>query len=198
MRDNWDWKTNITIQALQKTDNEETGSNPPSLVRGALFEGPGNDSKIYTYGGTTFLGNTSFPGWSPTETNTYSLWSYDTSTHAWDQYDVTKDSPLRPNRGSSAEVPTLGLSFYLNGQVDAGSSSVAGASLGNDTEFLDGMIVLNTVNVGSQNLSTATLGNPRVAGGLQFIEAIGANGALIAIGGLQRDGNQTELVSEMR
>ncbi|OJD36009.1 cell wall anchored protein [Diplodia corticola] len=152
-------------------------------------------SKIYTYGGTTFLGNTSFPGWTPAESDTYSLWSYDTSTHAWDQYDITKSSPLRPNRGSSAEAPALGLSFYLNGQIDAGSSAVAGASMNNDTEFLDGMIVLDTVNVSSQNLSTATLGNPRVAGGLQFIEAIGERGALVAIGGLQRSGNQTDLIA---
>ncbi|KAL1647407.1 hypothetical protein SLS58_002735 [Diplodia intermedia] len=195
MRDNWDWKTNITIQALQKAENEETGSYPPSLVRGALFEGPRNQSKIYTYGGTTFFGNASFGEQDSPASNTYSLWSYDTSAHVWDQYDVTKGSPLRPNRGSSAEAPTHGLSFYLNGQIDAGSSAVSEASLGNNTEFLDGMIVLNTVDTSSRNLSTATLGDARVAGGLQFIDAIGSNGALIAIGGLRRNENQTEVIT---
>ncbi|KAL0258908.1 hypothetical protein SLS55_006412 [Diplodia seriata] len=67
--------------------------------------------------------------------------------------------------------------------------------MGNTTEFLGGMIVLNTVDTSSKNLSTATLGDPRVAGGLQFIDAIGSNGALIAIGGLQRNENQTEVIT---
>ncbi|KKY13684.1 putative cell wall anchored [Diplodia seriata] len=67
--------------------------------------------------------------------------------------------------------------------------------MGNTTKFLDGMVVLNTADTSSRNLSTATLGDPRVAGGLQFIDAIGSNGALIAIGGLRRNENQTEVIT---
>lgn len=108
----------------------------------------------------------------------------------------TKGSPQRPNYGAYAEAPSLGLAFYLNGQLDVGSSAVSSA-LGNATEHLDGMITMDTVNQKARNASTSTLGKPRVGGGLQFIENLGADGVLVAMGGMQRsgDGKSNELVS---
>ena len=43
----------------------------------------------------------------------YTLWSYDTNTSNWDQYDVRDDAPLRVNSGASAEAPDLGLAFVF-------------------------------------------------------------------------------------
>lgn len=106
-------------------------------------------------------------------------------------------SPRRPNRGASAEAPSLGLAFYLNGQIDSGSS-LQNSWMKNTTEHLEGMIVLNTVNQSAANVSTATLGSPRVAGGLLFIEQMATNGALVAVGGLQRSGESTELVTDTK
>ena len=56
----------------------------------------------------------------------------------------------------------------------------------NTTDYLSGMVVLNTLDQSAINISTSTLGAPRVAGGLEYIEGIGKNGVLVALGGVQR------------
>ncbi|KAF2145392.1 uncharacterized protein K452DRAFT_283752 [Aplosporella prunicola CBS 121167] len=192
MSDSWDWKTNISDRRIEKTQNSGTGTYPPSLARGALFQGPQNDTKIYTYGGTAVMANQSFPGWVQPEVETYTLWSYDTSGQNWQQYDVTSGSPRRPNYGAHAEAPALGLAFFLNGQLDQGSSIVTKDWWKNTTEYLDGLIIVDTVQQTTRNASTKSLGSPRVGGGLQYIENISSNGILVALGGMRSAGARTE------
>ncbi|KAI9662407.1 MAG: hypothetical protein M1821_008574 [Bathelium mastoideum] len=187
MRDSWDWKTNISQVSIPKSLNPDTGTYPPSYARGALFQGPADGTKIYSFGGTTFLANTSFPGWTGQDVDQYSLWSYDISDQTWQQYDVSASVPRRPNRPASSEAADLGLAFYLNGQIDQGSSLTT-EHMGNATEDLQGLIILNTNDQTARNISTSSLGSPRVAGGLQYIEGIGSNGVLIALGGMENNG----------
>lgn len=188
MSTSWDWKTNISMQKLEISDDAATGTRPPSLTRGAAYQGLQNDSKLYTYGGTSFMANRSFPDWAAPDASTYSLWSYDTVTQSWSQYDVTMASPYRPNRGAFAEATNLGLAFFLNGQIDHGTSSSTGM-MGNRTDYLEGLIVIDTYTQTAKNISTDSLGEPRVAGGLQYIESIGVNGILVALGGMRSSGS---------
>ena len=194
MRDSWDWRTNISQLSIPKSPNPTTGTSPLSYVRGALFQGRANDSNIYSFGGTTCLANKSFPGWTSQASDQYSLWSYDTSGQIWQQYDVSSSVPRRPNRGAFTGAPDLGLAFYLNGQIDGGSSLVT-QHMGNSTEDLQGLIILNTYNQTARNVSATSLGNPRVAGGLQYIGGIGLNGVIIAIGGVENDGTSSSTVT---
>lgn len=90
----WDWKTNISEKAINITANPTTGTLPPQVVRGALFQGPPSNSEIYLYGGTTDFSNTSFPGWETPGAAQYSLWSYNTVSTQWQQYNVGQDAPL--------------------------------------------------------------------------------------------------------
>lgn len=49
----WDWKINISETATNITANPITGSIPPQVVRGTLYQGTEDDDSIYLYGGTT-------------------------------------------------------------------------------------------------------------------------------------------------
>jgi hypothetical protein len=188
MGDSWDWKTNISETAVTKTANPNTGTKPPSLIGGAMFQGLPGDTSIYIYAGTTSQLNSSFSTPYP-DPATYSLWSYDTSGRTWNQYDITMGSPLRPSKGASAEASDQGLGFYLNGQLDRGSSSTT-TSMENETVALGGMVVVNmtTTTKSSRNISTSTIYSESgaVGGSLTYLPLIGQKGILVAMGGVSK------------
>ncbi|KAH6663379.1 putative cell wall anchored protein [Halenospora varia] len=203
MSRSWDTNTNFTERKIGRFGNSSMGANPPNMVRGGLFRGPANDKKLYTFGGSTFLANNSDPDWQPPSSDHYSLWSYDTSLMTWGQYDVTYAVPRRPNWGATAEAIRLGLGFILNGQVDRGSSYVlytmseyVGGKLSNatnnQTTYLGGMIIIDLLTQTARNVSTDTLGAPRVAGGLVHTQRFGKteNGTLVAFGGMRSRGER--------
>ena len=189
----WDWKTNISEKVIVKGLNPKTGTDVPFLSRGALYHGMDDDENIYLWGGTTSYLNTSFPGWTPQYVSTYSLWSYSIISKQWDQHDVTRFVPRRPSSASSAEVPDLGLAFYFNGEMDAGSAQDSGIQGKDDKVFLEGMIVIDTQNQTARNISTtAVVGDtPRTRGELQYVPGIGEKGILVQIGGNQKPVNDT-------
>lgn len=53
LKESWDWKTNFTESTINKTRVPSSGTIPPSLENGALFQGAADDSRIWMYGGTT-------------------------------------------------------------------------------------------------------------------------------------------------
>ena len=188
MNKSWDWKTNISETALNKTANSQTGTRPPVLSRGALYHGTNEDDNIYLWGGTTSYYNTSSPGFQSPTTKQYSLWSYNIATKAWDQYDVTSGSPNGPSSGSYTDAIDQGLSFFFNGMLDSGSE-IQTERFGNGIkQYLEGMIVIDTNNQTARNLSTrAVVGDmPRTRGRMQYVSGIGDNGILVQIGGYQQ------------
>lgn len=188
MEQSWDWKTNISEQALDKTANLVTGVGPPVLTRGALYHGMNQDNNIYLWGGTTSYFNVTYPGYKPPTTQEYSLWSYNILTKEWDQHDVTSGAAHRPNSGSFTDAIDQGLSFYFNGMLDSGSevdTEIFGEPV---KQYLEGMIVLDTTTQTAKNLSTkAVVGDsPRARGRMQYIGGIGGKGILVQIGGNQQ------------
>lgn len=194
MRSSWDWKTNITLTAFNKTENLSTGSIAPSLLRGGLYSGPSSDANVYTYGGTWSQFNKTFSNSHP-DPSTYSLWSYATNNSVWNQYDVRNNLPHRPSRGQYAEASDQGLGFYLNGQLDDGSES-ASSGYGDNRVALKGMAVLNFTNSASlaSNVSTDTLFRDAgiIGGAVVYVPEIGQKGALVAFGGTQRSASQPD------
>jgi len=184
MTASWDWKSNISIVAINKTANPTTGTYPPIVMNAALYAGGATDENIYLYGGTVSFVNTSFPGFQYPQPPTYSLWSFNTSTKLWNQYDVTLFAPNRPFSGAYAEVPEQGLAFWLNGELNNGSSNTL-ATQPDISQNLGGLVVLDTNTQTAKNLSTSSLGNrfPREGGTLNYISGIGQQGILVAIGG---------------
>ena len=184
----WDWKTNISETLTNITANPDTGSFPPQVVRGTLYQGTPSDSRIFLYGGTTSHANTSFPGWRPPEASTYSLWSFDPNSTNWGQYSLGTNEIYRPSSGAAAEAPDQGLAFYFNGLIDNGSSTdTVILGVNNVNVFLPGMIVIDTTNPGqsTRNLSTSALTNSqaRARGQMQYVPNVGENGILIQVGG---------------
>ncbi len=108
----------------------------------------------------------------------------------------------RPSSGSSTEARDQGLNFYLNGEIDSGSSlETEGLGDGN-VVGLGGMIVINTNNQTVRNVSTYGLtgDRPRTRGLLQYISGISSNGILVQIGGNQKTlgpNNTTDLVGDL-
>lgn len=49
----WDWKINISEVAYNMTMNPVTGTFPPQVIDGVLYQGRESDPNIYLYGGTT-------------------------------------------------------------------------------------------------------------------------------------------------
>ncbi|KAF2811935.1 uncharacterized protein BDZ99DRAFT_440976 [Mytilinidion resinicola] len=182
LKTSWDWKTNISYSAIEKTPNPQTGTEPPNFIRGTMFQGPANDSKLYAYGGTSFIGNMSAANRSASYSQQYPLWSIDSGGTTWDQYDLKQD--WRPNFGAAAEAYDQGLAFYLNGQIDVGTDSGT-LEFGNTTIYLDGMLVIDLVRQTAVNISTNGMKDylPRVGGALQYVPGVGDNGVLVAIGG---------------
>ena len=184
----WDWKTNVSEKVLMKNPNPSTGTAAPILSRGALYHGLDADDRIYLFGGTTNLWNTSFPGFQAPSSQQYSLWSFDIKSQAWEQFDVTSASPHRPNRGSFAEATDQGLAFFFNGQIDSGSEIGTESYDTKWRQFEPGMIVMDLNNQTARNLSThAVSGNlPRSRGRMQYIPDVGPKGLLVQIGGNQQ------------
>ncbi|KAA8651738.1 hypothetical protein EYZ11_000059 [Aspergillus tanneri] len=186
MRTSWDWKLNISITTVNKTTNPQTGTEPPLVVRGALFSGPASDPNIYLYGGTTSFLNTSFPGFQPPASPQYALWSYSVPDTKWDQYDVTLSVQYRPAGGAYAEAPDQGLAFYLNGLINNGTSNRL-AKIDNFERYLDGLIVIDMKSKSATNVSTDSLrDSPRVKGGMTYLSNVGSSGVLVAVGGVTK------------
>ncbi|KAL1797101.1 hypothetical protein ACET3X_003707 [Alternaria dauci] len=202
MSTSWDATTNFTEKRIGRFGNSAMNANPPNMVRGALYRGLVNNRRLFTFGGSTFLANKSDPDWKLPASDDYSLWSYDTESMLWAQYDLTHAVPRRPNWGANAEAWPLGLAFYLNGMVDKGSSIAAytmteyiNGTLQNDTDdhitYVQGLNVINMDTQVARNVPTDSLGAPRIAGGLVWGSRIGKsrNGTLVAMGGM-RSANQ--------
>jgi hypothetical protein len=188
MSESWDWKGNISETWLPKQNNPKTGTPPPIVMEGALYQGLPSDNNIYLYGGTTSFWNTSFPGWQGPTAFQYVLWSFDTVAKTWNQYDISNASPQRPNSGYWADAPDLGLAFYLNGMIDNGSTLTT-ASLGNNTRVgLPGMIVIDTQTQTAKNVSTVALtgNNPRSRGNMVYVPEFGDKGILVTFAGSYR------------
>ena len=190
MSESWDWKKNISEKAFNKTGIANVLSTPV-LSRGALYQGPSSDNNILLYGGTTSYINTSDPAFEPPTSDQFSLWSYDTVSRQVEQFNISSTSPYRPSAGAYTEASDQGLAFYLNGELDSGSSTET-QNLGDQRKlFLDGMIVINTNTKEARNISTATIGDgqPRTYGSLTYIPGIGEDGVLVNFGGSDRNGN---------
>ncbi|KAJ5082373.1 hypothetical protein N7532_011416 [Penicillium argentinense] len=186
MNGSWNWDTNITVTAVNKTVNSETGALPPSNIRGALYAGAQDDSNVYMYGGTVSYANQTFPGFMFSTAPTYSLWSVDPTGHTWNQFDVSLDVPFRPAGGAYAEATGRGMAFYLNGFLDNGSSPDY-QYYEDFRTYVPGLIVLNTTTQEAKNLSTSSLNNyPRAMGGLVYLPKIGTEGILVSMGGVTK------------
>ena len=193
LKKSWDWKKDIVELAMLKKMDPTTHLIPPILSRGALYQGMADDGSIYLWGGTTSYTNTSFPGFEPPTAAKYSLWGYDTASLEWTPFDVSEGSPNRPSSAAFAEAPDQGLAFFLNGQVDSGSSTGT-QNLGDQGKvFLQGMIVLDLKSRSAKNLSTSALSGqrPRSRGRMQYIPGIGEKGILVHVGGNQKIATDT-------
>ncbi|KAJ5744849.1 hypothetical protein N7533_009719 [Penicillium manginii] len=193
LNSSWNWETNISITAVNKTVNSNTGTLPPSNVRGAMYAGANEDPDVYSYGGTSSYVNRSFPGFLFPTAPTYTLWSFEASKKDWSQYDISLDVPLRPAGGAYAEATGRGLGFYLNGFIDNGSSPDY-QYYTDFRRYLDGLVVLNTTTQEAKNLSTSSLTNyPRAMGGLVYLPNIGAEGVLVSMGGVTKPTSNSAL-----
>lgn len=161
-----------------------------------MFQGPANDSRVFTFAGTSFRANGAaqvIPDMSGSDepyADQYPLWSVDNSTQTWDQFDIQQT--FTPSYGAAAEAPDQGLAFYLNGQLDNASSTHT-TTLGNSTTYLDGMLAIDLVRQTSRNLSTSGIRDylPRVGGSMQYIPGVGKNGVLVTLGGKVDDQSRT-------
>jgi hypothetical protein len=183
----WDWKTNIIINAQAKNEtNPATGTLPPSQIRGHMFHGPADKPEVYVYGGTTYMGNQSFEAYAWPDSTAYPLWSYTSGpNYPWNQFATSQT--WMPNHGSAGEAIDQGLAFYLNGQIDWGTSSQTVNAFDTQDTYvpLDGMVVLDLNTHTSRNISTSRLrgGAPRVGGSMEYIPSVGGKGVLVALGG---------------
>jgi hypothetical protein len=182
----WDWKTNLPEHQVWKTPNPNTHTPAPSVARGGLYAGGSNDNNIYLYGGTTTFENTSSPFYTTPGSALYTLWSYNTLSTTWNQYDshsVCPEAPNRPNAGAWDVAQDQGLAFYFNGQVDSGSSYDT-MRLGSYSYPITGMMVIDTINQTARNVSTDSVGSPRTRAGLTYIPSIGTYGIVVVLGGI--------------
>lgn len=184
MSSSWDWQTNISQHALEKTMAVNTNGATPFLVRGSIFQGPSNDTKLYMFGGSTTYENNSFPGFVGPTSDRHPLYSYDHSASQWNAIDLSSYDIIRPASGATAEAPDLGLGFWYNGQLDSGSSTQS-QNLGDGViKFMMGMTVLDFYHGSARNLSTdAVSDQPRVRGKMVYIPGIGQRGILVLVGG---------------
>lgn len=193
MTSSWDWKTNISINAISKTKITSSGISPPNYVRGALYAGAESDPNLYLYGGTSSFVNTSFPGFFYPIPPLYSLWSYDSSGNSWDRYDTSLNLPYRPAGGAYAEATDHNLGFYLSGFIDQGSDSDY-ANLTNFRQYINGLVVVNITSQNAVNISTSSLkDSPRVMGGLAYLPNVGSKGVVMAMGGLTKPPSNRDL-----
>lgn len=196
MTDSWVWDTpvmNLSETPLRIPKDEETGLIPPSLIQGSMFQGPDNDSRIYSLGGKTSPYNESFVWNVPPESSKYSLWSYDTDSSKWEPYDVQDEVPVRPNNGAYTEAPDQGLAFWFGGQIDRWSATET-AGMGKLALPIDGMLVVNLNDQTARNVSTVQFtGVPRTGAVVQYVPGIGKQGILVMFGGLSPVGDSAYL-----
>ena len=187
----WNWKVNVSEIASNITADPSTGTLPPQVVRGTLYQGNQDDDRIYLYGGTTSFANASFPGWQPPLPSIYSLWSYDPGSRQWSQFGIGNEAPYRPSNGAAAEALDQGLAFYFNGELDSGSSFENGIITGTNF-FVSGMVVIDTRDHTTRNLSTAqvSVDLARARGRMQYVPGVGQKGVLVLIGGSSFPANQ--------
>ena len=186
MTTSWNWKTNISMSAKNKTENPSTGTLPPKLVRGALYAGAEDDPNVYLYGSTISYINSIFPGFQWPDSSQYALWSYGTSDKTSGQYDMSVSAPYRPAGGAYAEATDQGLAFYMNGLIDNGTSNGIENEY-NLMQYLDGLIVIDTNTQQAKNLSTSSLENtPRARSGLVYLPNVGTKGSLVSMGGMTK------------
>lgn len=76
MNTSWDWKTNISEVALNKTLALGSSNVVPIVESGVLYQGGPNDNQVYLFGGVTTDVNTSFPGFQWPTTSQYALLVY--------------------------------------------------------------------------------------------------------------------------
>jgi hypothetical protein len=179
----WNYLQNVP-QSLLPAPTLEQINAPSAMIRGALFSGTSDDSRIYLYGGTTSFLNESFAGFKQPSSAQQPLWSYDVADNGWSPVNMSGPNIRRLNGGAYAEAPDQGLAFYFNGQLDNGSdSSVANSS--EFYEFVAGMLVIDFTNEKVRNISTDALGNgtARVGATLQYLPTVGEKGALVLLGG---------------
>ncbi len=182
--------------AFNITANSITGSLPPQVVRGTIYHGSQGDDSVYLYGGTTSYANTSFLGWQPPTSSTYTLWSYDTKYKQWTNHNVEQSAPYRSSNGAAAEAVDQSLAFYFNGELDSGSSQ--GIDIRNGTGvFISGMVVVNTTDQTARNISTTqvSIDLARARGRMQYIPGVGGKGILVLIGGSSFPANQLKKVN---
>lgn len=212
LNETWDWKLkdnesqHITIDTTRKNDtNPDTGTPIPSLFRGYMFHGPDNSSAVYRFAGTNYMYNESFEGYVGPESSSYPLWTFNfnSSGSSWDQYNIAQ--PWLPNHGAGIDAIDHGVGFYLNGQIDMGTSAKTLGALKDITQSLympvEGMLIIDLVNFSSKNISSSDLrgGAPRVGGTMEYIASVGDSGILVALGGQiqpAREGGQKANRSE--
>ncbi|KAL8951968.1 MAG: hypothetical protein Q9222_002091 [Ikaeria aurantiellina] len=122
------------------------------------------------------------------------MWGFNIRTQGWDHYDMSDNVRVRPGSGAYAEARDQHRSFYLNGQVDFGSSTQT-MSLSLSTKISQkGMIIIDHSNNTARNISTdALVGNkPRTRGRMQYISSWGTNGIIVLIGGNEKDITDTK------
>lgn len=146
------------------------------------------------------MGNQSFETYTAPDAASYHLWSYKPGPdYPWGQY--AGSTVWMPNHGAGAEAIDQGLGFYLNGQVDWGTSSRTLDTFPK-TESLympvRGMVVLDLNTQTSRNISTAKLrdGATRVGGSMEYLPSVGRMGALVALGG-QVQANSTDVYANV-
>lgn len=188
---------------IGRLSGNRQGANPPNMVRGGLYRGPKESSnKLYTFGGSTFLANTTDPDWQTPLQYPDSLWSFDTEAKTWETIDVGYAVPGRPNRGGVTEDIKHAVGFFLNGQYDHGSSEALyteveytpNGELNNASNssitYLDQLIVIDLIKEHARNVSTSSLGAPRVSPGLIYAPGFGqtTHGTLLTFGGMKSSG----------
>ncbi|KAL9637266.1 MAG: hypothetical protein Q9204_001941 [Flavoplaca sp. TL-2023a] len=103
----------------------------------------------------------------------------------WKFYDRTENVQNRPSAGAFSTAKDQNRSFWLNGQVDSGSS-VQTTNLGSSTSiFQPGLTVIYHDDQTARNISTDALvgKRPRTRGRTQWCVGLGTNGILLLIGG---------------
>jgi hypothetical protein len=181
--------------SFETTPNPRTGSVVrPAMVGGAMYHGLYNDTRVWTYSGTSYRGNTSFLNADATETNSnqYPLWSFDNGTQTWDQFDLGQLKT--PSFGSSAEAPDQGLAFYLGGGTNNGTEPYT-RNDGDMVALLPGMMVVDTMHQTANNIFVSSMRDPqpRLGGAMQYVPGIGGNGLLVALSGRVYDGKMTPI-----
>lgn len=190
MTQSWDWKKNLTYTQVPKhlTGAVQGYSGVMHTNNGAFFAGRGTQTDLWQFGGTTRGFNTSFRNFKNAPDTNYSIWKYDDSVKLWSAIDTSSSQITVPSYGSSAEAPSLGLAFYLGGQVNAGTANST-QYLGNNTLQLGGMVVLNTDDGQIANLTVDdTVDGNRRGAGMIYVDTYGPSGVLALIGGHDLDG----------